>query len=303
MKLSSMKLFCNPVMDTDFYTLFTLPTSSIRSLKKVIRKQAINDTNAQFTSGVFVFVMLVAGFTAYAENLPEPVKRTKPASARAVASFRVEPGSVCQIYPSIPRPNAPGRPLTVFADANGVARFYVTTEASAEWRDLSATAVCVTPSGRTLNIPITSQSFVTQPSLSSVSPRSPRRIETSSSIGVLSYERVDVRTASDERLRQLGYPRRPDPEHFPQAYKLWLYAVTTPGAYVPARSVTMRDERHGPTQVEVKAKGLIVSPNHVLRLRDPSRLQLIPYRNENANAPSTTSALVKFGAATWWKTR
>jgi hypothetical protein len=280
-------------MNTKFFRSFITPVGSVVSLRKNIKEKGINGSNAQLTSGVFVFAMLIAGFTAHAENLPESVKRTKPTSARAVVSFRAEPGSVCQIYPSIPRSNAPVRQLTVFADANGDARFYVTTEASAEWRDLSATAVCVTPSGRTVNvpIPITPELFVPQPSLSSASPRSPRRIETNSSIGVLSSERVDVTTASEERLRQLGYPHRPDPEQFPQAYKLWLYAVTTPGAYVPARSVTMRDERHGPTQVEVKAKGQIVSPNQVLRLSDPSRLQMIPHRNENANAQSTTFAL------------
>jgi hypothetical protein len=113
-------------------------------------------------------------------------------------------------------------------------------------------------------------------------------LATNSKIGVLSSERLDVTTASEERLQQLGYPKRPDPRRFPQAYKLWLYAVTTPGAYVPARPVTMVGERHGPTRVQVIPKG---TPADVLHLRDLYSLRAAPQPRQEANLPTRAFAL------------
>lgn len=216
--------------------------------------------------------LLAFGLLARAEALPQqPEALTAPSPlatpARAVISFRAEPGSVCRIYPSIPGSKVPARPITAFADATGTARFYVTTKAPVERRELSATAVCLAPSGRKVEVPlrITAGSFLTPDSLGLRFPRPPRVIAASSSIGVLSSERLDVTKASDERLRELGYPNRPDPRRFSQAYKLWLYLVTTPGAYIPAQPVRMLDKRHGPAHAPV-----MLNPSEAPRLRAPN---------------------------------
>jgi hypothetical protein len=153
-----------------------------------------------------------------------------PAFSAAVADVSVaaKPGSFCHLDPSeIPK----GRSnIIIPTDSSGNAHVRVQASSADEKKGITVILVCTDTTSKTTKL--TGHVVASDYRMPNASPQAIALAKPTSTIGVLSKERVDVTTASDATLKQFGYPARPDRLEAPSAYAAWLYAATTPGVFV-----------------------------------------------------------------------
>jgi Peptidase A4 family len=169
-------------------------------------------------------------------------------------SIAAEPGSVCEI--SAPDGSNKGRPLTVFADASGHVRLNVANAAAAA-PGAALSATCRNPAGLRKTSSLALDRAIIPPERRAT-PRLAQLVARGT-MGVLSPMRLDVAKAAAADLLKYGYPTRPDPVKSPKAYKLWLYAVTTPGVYVRAQPLRRPGIVHGPLNLHQVSSLPVVS--------------------------------------------
>jgi hypothetical protein len=193
---------------------------------------------------MFLLAVPLSG-VLYINAQPAAVLRAEPTRNTAAPGLATEiriktlASAVCELSPDDPKDGA-GR-LKVFADDEGLARFYVAPAAKsvaihAAMKCEADSKVMVHP----IEIRVASSPSPSFPAPDASVPAPKGTVQPALE--------GDPMLFSELELMQRGYPPRPDPQSAPQSYAAWLRAVSSPMVRVSPRTVRRTDRVYGPAK-------------------------------------------------------
>ncbi|MFL6451952.1 MAG: G1 family glutamic endopeptidase [Bryobacteraceae bacterium] len=184
---------------------------------------------------------LCSGGQVSSSTARDPLSLNVPPGAQSAVSFNAGPDAQCAVRAQ--NTKEAGEGLTVFADDDGTATFYVEPPRNGGGR-AKLVASCASGPAQTIDV-------------QSVAGTKPVP-HTQTARGVQGTDGKHIRpalsgnpmTLSERELISRGYPARPDPEKSPDAYAAWLRAVSKPATQVVPKLISVPHRYHAPMQIE-----------------------------------------------------
>jgi hypothetical protein len=175
-----------------------------------------------------------------------PMSFQVPPHALSAISFSTTPNAKCSVAPARGSDSEQG--LTVFANDEGTATFYVTPSQESS---SAAQLVATCSSGNHQKIEIQrvagAKPLVARPASDTATQLRLGHTVRPALMG-------DPMALPSEELMKRGYPMRPDPQKAPGAYSTWLKAVSKPSTFISPKTVNMEGRYHGPVKASSIAR-------------------------------------------------
>ncbi|MDE9365487.1 G1 family endopeptidase [Luteipulveratus sp. YIM 133132] len=211
------------------------------------------------------------------------VRRTVPLGRPGVLTFRTVPQARCELR----RAGEGGRALQGFSDDEGVVSFVVHGEQRFAPTELTVT--CTGADGTEV-VPVVLQcDDVERSDMPELVGPERHRWENVDHDGRRRRAELDPHSMSAERLRELGYPPKPDPDSEPDQFAVWTMMADLP--YLPRPDDGIEFDRRGaPPQLKTR-----IDPG-----AGPLARKIVgAFSRPSATSPNWSGAMMRHGAGTY----
>jgi len=172
-------------------------------------------------------------------STPVAIRYSVPPKQASLITVTTVPDAECSLSSATQQPSKPK--FLLYADQDGVVRFHVTPGAESD--GVAEFVLECNENGNIVQYPLELRPSK-QPTEEHPAPAQQRPKREGAYVRpALSAE--DSSNLTVEELSKRGYPPRPDPDKYPEAFLHWKKLVSKPATFVPSHAVSRRDVGSG----------------------------------------------------------